>query len=80
MLTMFREGGNDSPFSMRRFLAFYFALVAPFLGIKALEFAASGWVVFLPFGLSVAASLLFMFFTTWGDIGAAVSAAKKSEP
>jgi len=77
MFTIFREGGKDSPVSMRRVLAFFFALASVYLAAAALPYASVGWYVFLPAGLSVAAVLLLLFFTTWADVVSLVQAARK---
>lgn len=73
--SMFRESA-DGPVSMRRVLAFFFALAAIPLGVFPLTRNPASWVVFIPFGISVGACLLLLFFTTWTDLKAIVSAVK----
>lgn len=68
---MFREGGKDSPVSMRRVLAAFFSIAFIALGIAALPYASAGWFVFIPSALCIVAVIFLLFFTTWGDIAAA---------
>lgn len=75
MLSMFREGGPGAPVSMRRVLAFFFAILSIPLGIIAIPYGA--WQVFIPFGVCVLACLLLLFFTTWADITEIIKAAKE---
>jgi hypothetical protein len=75
-LTALREAplpdGKPGPFSIRRILAVYFALVGPALGALAiLKASGSGWVPYLPAAVCILAVLLLLFFTTWADIAAA---------
>lgn len=74
MFTMFREGGKDSPFSIRRILAFLLSSSAVYL------FAISGGSINLVYGggACLLSSVLLLFFTTWGDV-AKVAAAIKGE-
>lgn len=78
-MSMFREApladGKPGPVSMRRVLAAFFALGAVALGAAAIP-NAPGWYVFIPSGLCIFGSLLLMFFTTWSDVAAIVSAWK----
>jgi hypothetical protein len=80
MLTMFREGGKDSPVSMRRVLAFFFALAAVALGVLGFRYADKGWFVFIPCGACLVAVLLLLFFTTWTDLANAARALKGEAP
>jgi hypothetical protein len=75
-MTIFREGGPESPVSMRRVLAAFFALAGVAVGFVALGYAASGWYVFIPSGLCIGATLLLLFFTTWADIAEAAAKVK----
>jgi hypothetical protein len=75
-LTAWREGGEGTPFSIRRILATFFALAAVVLGVLAFKYAASGWFVFIPSGLCIVAVLLLLFFTTWADVAEVVSKVK----
>lgn len=77
---MFREAdllnGQKGPVSARRVLAAYFAALAPFLFAMAILKAPGTWYAYIPGVLSVVACLLLLFFTTWTDVAAVVSAAK----
>lgn len=73
--SMFRESA-DGPVSMRRVLALFFAVCAVPLGVFPLAQKPESWVVFIPFGISVGACMLLLFFTTWADIKAIVAAVK----
>lgn len=79
-MSAFREAplpdGRPGPLSLRRILAAWFAVLAPVLFAMALRHAQAGWIVFLPGGVCVLAALLLLFFTTWADVAALVSAAK----
>jgi fatty acid desaturase len=66
----------DGAISMRRILAAFFSLAAVALGGYAIP-GALGWWVFLPSALCLAGALLLMFFTTWADVAALISAAKR---
>lgn len=72
MFTMFREGGKDSPVSMRRVLAAFFAIAFIVLGLVAMDYAPAGWFVFIPSALCIGAVILLLFFTTWADVAGAV--------
>jgi hypothetical protein len=75
MATMFQEA--DGATSMRRVLAAFFAVSAVALAvILPLIAGVSGWHVFIPCGACIFASLLLLFFTTWADVAAIISAAK----
>jgi hypothetical protein len=63
---------QDKVLSMRRCLALFFAVVALLLLLKAFQFLSFGWIVFIPGGLGIVASLLLLFFTTWSDISGVV--------
>jgi len=83
MFSMFREkgkGDKPGPVSMRRVLAFALAIAAVSLFVLGLFILKTGsglgWVVFLPGFASLASSILFLFFTTWGDVKDLVSAVK----
>ena len=66
---------SDGSVSMRRCLATFFALLSAVLFYFAFPYAQSGWWVFLPGMVCIAAVLLLLFFTTWGDISELVQAA-----
>jgi len=73
-LTAWREGGEGSPFSIRRILATFFALAAVVLFSLALPITA--WPAALPGALCLGASMLLLFFTTWADVTGLVKAIK----
>lgn len=75
MKSMFKEA-MDGPYSMRRTLAFLLVIASIGLSLVSLRYAQYGWVVFIPSGLFLIASIVLLFFTTWTDITALVSAAK----
>lgn len=63
--------------SMRRVLSAYFAILSAVLFIIAFPYAKdSGWVVFIPGGISTVATVLLLFFTTWSDLKGIVAAAR----
>jgi len=74
MIGPFQE--SDGAVSMRRILAAFFSLAAVALGAIAIP-GAPGWYVFIPSVACLAGALLLMFFTTWSDVAAVVSAVKK---
>lgn len=79
MLTAFRESsvdGKPGDVSLRRILATVFSMFAAILFVAAFKYAALGWVVFIPGAVCVLATLLLLFFTTWADVAAIISAAK----
>jgi hypothetical protein len=59
---------SDGSLSMRRLLAFWFALLAPAAFAFAFRYADKGWWVFLPGSVFIGAALVCVFFTTWSDI------------
>jgi hypothetical protein len=71
--TAWREGGEGSPFSIRRILATFFAFSAVILFGLSLPIGA--WYAALPGGLCLAAALLLLFFTTWADVASAMRTA-----
>ncbi|MBL8967013.1 MAG: hypothetical protein JNG85_08390 [Spirochaetaceae bacterium] len=80
-MSAFREAplpdGRPGPLSLRRILAAWFAVLAPVLFAMALQHAQAGWIVFLPGGVCVVASVLLCLFTTLADLKEiAVSLAK----
>ena len=80
VLSMFREAntedGKPGPYSMRRVLAFLLSLAAIGLFILGFNFK-DGWFVFIPGMVCLAAVLLLLFFTTWGDVAEIAKAIKK---
>ena len=72
--TVFKE--SDGLWSMRRVLAFLFALTSIGCGIASL-ILKSGWqVVACSFGVPGVICLLLLFFTTWTDVSTVVNAVK----
>jgi uncharacterized membrane protein len=79
IFTMFREAsenGQPGPVSMRRVLAAIFAAAAIVLFVLAFKYSSVGWVVFIPGIACLAAVLLLLFFTTWGDVSQILSVIK----
>lgn len=72
-LGIFKEA--DGQWSMRRVLAFALAVSGIVSGI--MSFGQDWQTVALSFGIPVAAAIILLFFTTWGDIAAIINAAKK---
>lgn len=72
--TVFKE--SDGQWSMRRVLAFLFGLAAIGCGIASLALKAVWQIVACAFGVPGVICILLLFFTTWNDISAVVSAAK----
>jgi len=64
MIGPFQEA--DGAVSMRRILALFFSIASVPLGIIAIP--AGAWYDFIPFMISVTATLLLLFFTTWADV------------
>jgi hypothetical protein len=75
-MTMFREGGADSPVSMRRVLAFFYAVFSVVSGFAALLYTVNGWWVFIPSIAFALLSAVLLFFTTWADVALVVEKAK----
>ena len=72
-LGIFKEA--DGQWSMRRVLAFALAVAGIVSGIQS--FGQDWQTVAASFGIPIAAALVLLFFTTWGDIAAIVNAVKK---
>lgn len=72
--TVFKE--SDGQWSMRRVLAFLFALASIGCGIAALCLKTSWQIVACAFGIPGIISILLLFFTTWTDVSTVVSAVK----
>ena len=71
-LGIFKESNGD--WSMRRVLAFIFAILGLGAGVAAVSFGAVWQVVAIAFGFPIIASLILLFFTTWTDVIAIVNA------
>lgn len=74
MLSMFKEANGQC--SMRRVLAFIFALCSIALFTFAFSFSVNGWFVFLPGIACLVAVIILLFFTTWADVSEIVKAVK----
>lgn len=61
---------------MRRFLAFLFALAGTGFGGYAIYKYDDWKIVAAAFGIPYLASIILLFFTTWGDVAKVVKAAK----
>ena len=59
---------SDKIFSMRRVLAFLFALVSVIAGLMCIEKGESWQAIAVAFGIPALTSILLMFFTTWQDV------------
>jgi LDH2 family malate/lactate/ureidoglycolate dehydrogenase len=75
MLSMFKED-IDGPYSIRRILAFILSISSIGISVVSLNYARYGWIVFLPPAMFLIASIVLLFFTTWTDITALISATK----
>lgn len=74
---MFREGGESPPVSMRRVLAFIFALSSVALGVLSLVKGVDWKAAIVASGLPIVACLFLLFFTTWADVAEIATALKK---
>ena len=75
-MTLLREGGPESPVSMRRVLALLMCIFS-FVGLVFAIVAHAEWQVCLVVvAVPIVAMLALMFFTTWSDVAYVVSAAK----
>ncbi|MCQ2585603.1 MAG: hypothetical protein MJ185_08425 [Treponema sp.] len=72
--TVFKE--NDGQWSMRRVLAFLFALASIGCGITSLILKAVWQVIACAFGIPGIISIILLFFTTWTDVSTVVNAVK----
>ena len=71
---------QDGSWSLRRCLAAFFALLfgGTIAGVLLrIDRITNPWVVVAMLGIPVAAILILMFFTTWGDIAEVVAAASR---
>ena len=79
-MSMFRESPTaeypKGQVSMRRVLAAFFALASVILAIIGAIIGMVWQGISALFGIPVAAVLLLMFFTTWGDMADAVKKVK----
>lgn len=69
--------GVSGGFSMRRILAFIFALSGIAGGILTIVFKLSWQHVAAAFGVPALASVILLFFTTWTDIASVIEKVKK---
>lgn len=72
--TVFKE--SDGQWSMRRVLAFLFALASIGCGIAALVLKATWQIVACAFGIPGLICIILLFFTTWTDVSTVVNAVK----
>lgn len=72
--TVFKE--SDGQWSMRRVLAFLFALASIGCGITSLVLKAVWQVIACAFGIPGIISIILLFFTTWTDVSTVVNAVK----
>jgi TM2 domain-containing membrane protein YozV len=72
--TVFKE--SDGQWSMRRVLAFLFALASIGCGITSLILKAVWQVIACAFGIPGIISIILLFFTTWTDVSTVVNAVK----
>ena len=69
----FQENGA---FSMRRLLAFIFALASIGGGVFSLAVSAAWQIVLCAFGAPMCGSILMMFFTPWQDVAQIAQSAR----
>ena len=74
-MTIFHE--EEGVFSMRRVLAFILALVSIALGTVTILLKSEWQVVACAIGIPLLATVLLLFFTTWGDVASVVKAVKE---
>lgn len=80
-MTLFKEGGNDSPTSLRRVAAAWFIAPTPvllglgFWFLKAVD-KTMGWLVFVPGMFTGACGIILLLFTTFSDVIAIIHAVK----
>lgn len=72
--TVFKE--SDGQWSMRRVLAFLFALASIGCGITSLILKAVWQVIACAFGVPGLICIILLFFTTWTDVSTVVNAVK----
>lgn len=72
--TVFKE--SDGQWSMRRVLAFLFALASIGCGITSLILKSVWQVIACAFGIPGIISIILLFFTTWADVSTVVNAVK----
>lgn len=72
--TVFKE--SDGQWSMRRVLAFLFALASIGCGVTSLILKAVWQVIACAFGIPGIISIILLFFTTWTDVSTVVNAVK----
>ena len=72
---IFKEENGQG--SMRRTLAFIFAIASIPFSVAALFFSDNGWIVFIPGLAFIGAAIILLFFTTWADIKSVIEAVRK---
>lgn len=73
-MNILQESNGD--YSIRRVLALIFSILACVAGSTAVFMGLDWKVCAVVFGVPVAAVLVLLFFTTWGDIISMVNAAR----
>lgn len=68
---------ENGALSMRRLLAFIFALACIGLAVTSLVLKADWKCILVSAGLPLIGSLLMMFFTSWSDVSSIINAVKK---
>jgi len=68
---------EDGAFSMRRLLAFLFALVSFVAGLLCVFYRLDWKAITAAFGIPATACILMLFFTTWTDIAQVTGSIKK---
>ena len=74
-MNIFQEADGD--FSMRRLLAFLFALVSFVAGLICVYKGEPWQAIAVSFGIPAVTSILLLFFTTWGDVAQITGSIKK---
>lgn len=74
-MSIFKE--ENGLVSMRRVLAFVFAIASIVCGVYSIVIGAVWQVVLVAFGVPIFATILLLFFTTWTDVSEVINAIKK---
>lgn len=77
--TVFKEGGEDSPFSARRVMAFLLGVDSMANGFYALSKGVSDWHVYLMvMGIPLLMATILLFCTTLNDVVALTANIRKN--
>lgn len=76
-MTVFEE--TNGVFSMRRILAFFFAILSAVAGILSVYFKLEWQTVAAAFLIPAVACLILLFFTTWQDVTELIKSAKQNQ-